>query len=108
MDNLIYAVAMSGGVDSSATAGILQNKGYQVFGITMNIHDYCGYAIENAEKVCKKLGIQHFILDAKNEFKKSVMDVFASYYAHGLTPNPCTICNRDIKMNLLLKFAREK
>lgn len=108
MNSLIYAVAMSGGVDSSATATILKNAGYEIFGITMNIHEYCSSAIENAEKVCEKLGIQHFVFDCKVEFRKNIMDVFANYYANGLTPNPCALCNRDIKMNLLLKFAIEK
>lgn len=99
---------MSGGVDSSTVAAILQKEGYDVFGITMRIHDYSDSAIENAEIVCKKLAIEHFIFDVREEFKKSVMDVFAEYYSMGLTPNPCAICNRDIKLNLLLQFAKSK
>ena len=104
----VYAVAMSGGVDSSTTAALIQQAGYSVFGVTMNIHDNCGKAIEDANRICKTLGIEHFIIDTKQEFKQHVIDVFTQYYADGLTPNPCAFCNRDIKMNLLLKFAKEK
>ena len=103
----VYAVAMSGGVDSSTTAALLQREGHQVFGITMNIHEHCSAAIEGAANVCKTLGVQHFVLDAQTEFRQQVMDVFAEYYAHGMTPNPCAFCNRDIKLNLLLNFALE-
>lgn len=99
---------MSGGVDSSTVAAILKNEGHDIFGITMLIHEYSESSIINAKKVCEKLGIQHFILDVKTEFKKYVMDTFVDYYANGFTPNPCVFCNRDIKLNLLLHFAKEK
>lgn len=102
----IYAVAMSGGVDSSTTAAIIQKSGAKVFGVTMNIHENCDKAIEDASKICQKLGIEHFVLDAKDSFKKYIMETFVEYYANGLTPNPCAFCNRDIKLNLLLKFAK--
>ncbi|MDR0942115.1 MAG: tRNA 2-thiouridine(34) synthase MnmA [Holosporales bacterium] len=103
-----YAVAMSGGVDSSTTAAILLEKGNNVFGVTMDINEYSSSTVANAKNICNILGIKHFVLDAKNIFKKHVMDVFADYYANGLTPNPCALCNRDIKMNALLNFAKEK
>lgn len=99
---------MSGGVDSSAVAAILKNEGYDIFGITMHIHQYSEPSIVNAKKVCEKLNIPHFIFDIQEEFKNNIMDVFADYYAKGLTPNPCAFCNRDIKLNLLLHFARDK
>lgn len=108
MNKNVYAIAMSGGVDSSTVAALLQNSKYDIFGVTMNIHDNCGKAIEDASKICQKLGIEHFVLDAGLEFKKHVIDAFIDYYSKGLTPNPCSFCNRDIKMNFLLNFAREK
>lgn len=103
---MIYAVAMSGGVDSSTVAALLKSQGHDVFGITMDIHSYCEDAIENARKVCELLKIPHYVVDLRNEFKRCVMDVFAEYYANGLTPNPCALCNRDIKLNLLLNAAK--
>ncbi|MDR1609802.1 MAG: tRNA 2-thiouridine(34) synthase MnmA [Holosporales bacterium] len=101
-----YAVAMSGGVDSSTTAAILLNDGHHVIGVTMDIHEHSAAAVDGARKICELLGIEHFVLDARLEFKRLVMDVFASYYARGLTPNPCALCNRDIKMSLLFDYAK--
>ncbi|MDR3224325.1 MAG: tRNA 2-thiouridine(34) synthase MnmA [Holosporales bacterium] len=100
-----YAVAMSGGVDSSTAAAILLQKGYDVFGVTMDIHSYSAVAVRNARNICDHLGISHYVLDAKEQFKKAVIDTFAEYYRTGLTPNPCAFCNRDIKMSLLLEYA---
>lgn len=99
---------MSGGVDSSAVAAILKNEGHDVFGITMFLHEYSKSSIINAQKVCEILDIQHFVFDIRKNFKKCVMDTFADYYSKGLTPNPCAFCNRDIKLNLLLQFAKDK
>ncbi|MDR2458629.1 MAG: tRNA 2-thiouridine(34) synthase MnmA [Holosporales bacterium] len=101
-----YAVAMSGGVDSSTAAAILLNDGYHVVGVTMDIHEHSASAVDGARKICELLRIEHFVLDARFEFKQRVMDVFASYYARGLTPNPCALCNRDIKMSLLFDYAK--
>ena len=105
---MIIAVAMSGGVDSSTTAALLKSQGHDVFGITMDNHADWESDIANARQICKILGIEHYIMPARKEYKRCVMDVFAEYYANGMTPNPCALCNRDIKMNLLLKFARSK
>ncbi len=104
-DEIKIAVAMSGGVDSSTIAAILHEE-HRVFGITMNLFDGSGETIESASRICRQLGIEHHIVDFRKDFKEKVMNVFAEYYSRGLTPNPCAICNRDIKLNMLLESAR--
>ncbi len=104
----IIAVAMSGGVDSSTVAANLQKQHHDIFGVTMYIHQYSEHSINEAKKVCKHLGIEHFVVDLSDEFHKKVIQVFKNYYQNGLTPNPCAICNRDIKMGLLLRSVIDK
>lgn len=98
-------VAMSGGVDSSTVAYILKKQGYNIFGVTMktfNDED------SDAKKVCDDLGIEHYVLDVRNEFKEKVMDYFVNEYMNGRTPNPCMVCNRHIKFGKMLDFILEK
>ena len=106
-------VGLSGGVDSSVCAYILKEQGYEVTGVTMDIWqdgelDIKGGCIgkeakEDAAKVAEKLGIPHLIIDVRAEFKADVMDYFAFSYREGLTPNPCTVCNRLVKWDALFK-----
>ena len=104
-----YAVALSGGVDSSTVAAILLNEGHEVFGVTMLTQpNGCQNAIDNASKIAEQLGINHYILDVIDEFKKEVIDYFINSYINGITPNPCAICNKKIKLNKLLIFAQSK
>lgn len=98
-------VAMSGGVDSSVTAAMLVGDGYEVIGVTLLLHEHCQQAIKDAEFISQCLGIKHYIIDARKEFKQKITDVFIEYYAIGLTPNPCAFCNRDIKTKILIDFA---
>ena len=110
---------MSGGVDSSAAALLLKNAGYEVSGCTLKLFDgyddedlltrtCCSLSdIEDAKTVCRKLGIEHFVFNFKDDFARDVMDRFADEYIHGRTPNPCISCNRYIKFGKMLRRAEE-
>lgn len=103
-------VGMSGGVDSSMTAYLLQQEGYEVIGVYMKLHNlvenYHEKNIESGEKVASSLGIEYYILDLSDKFKEEVYDYFVSEYEKGNTPNPCVKCNRTIKFGALLDFAQ--
>lgn len=108
-------IAMSGGVDSSITALLMQRQGYDCVGVTMKLHfekdatDKCGgqQDIEDASLVCQKLGIPHEAKDFSSSFKCCVMDKFVNTYRNGGTPNPCIDCNRNLKFKGLLSYAEE-
>lgn len=105
-------VGMSGGIDSSVAAYILKEKGYEVIGVTLKLYPEVSKCcrpedIEDAKKVASKIGIPHLLLDFTKEFKKAVIDYFAKEYLRGRTPNPCAVCNRDIKFRLLIEKAKE-
>ena len=91
--NIKVGVAMSGGVDSSTVAYLLKQQGYDIFGVTMKTFKD---EDSDAKKVCDDLGIEHYVLDVRNEFKEKVMDYFVNEYMNGRTPNPCMVCNRHI------------
>ncbi len=111
------AVGLSGGVDSSVTAYLLKEQGWDVVGITMqNWHESCGGGdqgrsssiqkiLADARNVASYLGIEHYVLDTSEAFRKNVMDYFVDEYLHARTPNPCVICNRYVKWGEILKFA---
>lgn len=112
-------VAMSGGVDSSLTAALLQEQGYEVIGITMRLSDEsrdfeandrgcCSLSsVDDARRVCEIIGVPHYTVNFKNEFKEQVIDYFLADYAKGWTPNPCIACNRYMKFGLLLDKTLE-
>jgi tRNA-specific 2-thiouridylase len=111
-------VAMSGGVDSSATAALLKSEGYDVVGITLQLYDHgaathrkgaccAGRDIHDARDVAERIGIPHYVLDYESRFRESVIDNFAASYAMGETPVPCIECNRSVKFRDLLATARE-
>ncbi|MEA2853311.1 MAG: tRNA-uridine 2-sulfurtransferase, partial [Rhodospirillaceae bacterium] len=111
-------VAMSGGVDSSVTAALLKEQGYDVVGVTLQLYDQgvaagktgaccAGQDIADARQVAERLAIPHYVLDYESRFRAEVMDSFADSYARGETPVPCIACNRTVKFRDLLKTARE-
>ncbi|OGI00767.1 MAG: tRNA 2-thiouridine(34) synthase MnmA [Candidatus Melainabacteria bacterium GWF2_32_7] len=107
-NNKKTVVALSGGVDSTTTALLLIKEGYEVSGITGIMHDGMEEAARNASEACKVIGIEHHILDLREEFNKTVINYFENNYKKGLTPNPCTYCNRYIKWGSLADYAFEK
>lgn len=105
-------VGMSGGIDSSITAYMLQQEGYEVEGCYLKLHNRTdGYHEKNLEyikDVADFLGIKYHILDLADDFSKEVYDYFVDSYLEGTTPNPCVKCNRQIKFGAMLDFAKSK
>ena len=85
-------LGMSGGVDSSVSAVLLQKQGYEVIGLTMKLWEEDDRAVVDAKNVCKKLGIEHYVVDLQKEFKEKVVENFICTYMCGKTPNPCVEC----------------
>lgn len=100
-------IGMSGGVDSSVAAYLLKEEGYDVVGVTMSLYSNSEKQIEDAKKVCEKLGIEHHIVNYKEKFKSEVIDNFITNYINGKTPNPCIVCNKELKFGLLWQKAKE-
>lgn len=100
------AVAMSGGVDSSLTAALLIQRGFEVFGVTMQLKDDSA-DFDDAKKVAAQLGIKHFTADFRADFKAEIENYFVEEYLKGRTPNPCVLCNKKIKFGKLFNFAQE-
>ncbi|HZL13108.1 MAG TPA: tRNA 2-thiouridine(34) synthase MnmA [Verrucomicrobiae bacterium] len=107
---------MSGGVDSSATAALLLEQGYDVIGITLKLWPQdcvnraedkcCGpQAVTDARSVCDKLGVPYYLIDEAAEFQKHVIQYFADEYKAGRTPNPCVMCNQNLKFGRLIDRA---
>jgi len=105
------AIAMSGGVDSSAAALILKQQGYECVGITMKLYtensDSTEVMLADAKSVADKLNIPFYEVDLKDCFCENVIDKFISEYINGRTPNPCVYCNKALKFGELLKKAEE-
>ena len=111
-------VAMSGGVDSSVTAALLHEQGYDVVGVTLQLYDYgaaidrkgaccAGQDIYDARRVAEERGFPHYVLNYEDNFKDSVITDFVESYLQGETPIPCVKCNQTVKFRDLLKVARD-
>ena len=122
-------LGMSGGVDSSVAAILLQKQGYEVVGVTMRLWEESSVvkglhkdenskstdgsnskestAVQDAKKVCEKLGIEHHVVDLRDEFKEKVIDDFICTYMCAKTPNPCVECNKHMKFGAFYKVAKE-
>ena len=102
-------LGMSGGVDSSVSAILLQKQGYEVIGATMRLweQENTNNAVEDAKKVCEKLGIKHCVLDLRNEFRERVVNNFICTYMCAKTPNPCVECNKFMKFDAFFRAAKE-
>ena len=109
-------VGMSGGVDSSVAAYLLKKQGYDVIGVTMQIWQEedefvqeenggcCGLsAVDDARRVAQMIGIPHYVMNFRKDFKDKVIDYFCEEYLNARTPNPCIACNRYVKWESLLK-----
>lgn len=111
-------VAMSGGVDSSVTAKLLCDRGYQCMGCTMKLYDNADAGleatrtccalddVEDAKAVAYRLHIPHYVFNFKDAFREQVIGAFAAAYEQGLTPNPCIDCNKHLKFGALLHRAQ--
>src|SRR5882757_10463783 len=111
-------VAMSGGVDSSVAAALLEQQGHDVIGVTLQLYDHgaasgrkgaccAGQDIHDARRVADRLGIAHYTIDAEQRFARSVIAGFADAYANGETPVPCITCNQTVKFGDLSVLARD-
>jgi len=111
-------VAMSGGVDSSVTAALLAEQGFDVVGVTLQLYDHgeaaarkgaccAGQDIYDAGRVAEAIGIPHYVLNYESRFRADVIDAFADAYVRGDTPVPCVLCNQTVKFRDLLGAARD-
>lgn len=111
-------VAMSGGVDSSVTAALLAEQGYDVVGVTLQLYDHgaaikrkgaccAGQDIADAGRVAQQIGIPHYVLNYESRFREDVIDRFADGYVRGETPVPCVLCNQTVKFRDLLETAKD-
>jgi tRNA-specific 2-thiouridylase len=110
--------AMSGGVDSTVTAALLKQAGYDVVGVTLQLYDHgvalakkgaccAGQDILDARMAAEAIGIPHYVLDYESRFREAVMEDFADAYLRGETPVPCIRCNQTVKFHDLVDMARD-
>ena len=110
--------AMSGGVDSTVTAALLHQAGYEVVGVTLQLYDHgaairkkgaccAGQDIRDARQAAEKIGIPHYVLDYESRFREQVVEDFADAYLRGETPIPCIRCNQTVKFRDLATVARD-
>ncbi len=109
-DNKRVLLGMSGGTDSSVAAMLLQDAGYEVTGVTFRFYekDEATAYLDDARELADRLGIEHITYDAREVFRRQIVEYFIREYMAGRTPVPCTLCNNYLKWPLLAKIADEK
>jgi tRNA-uridine 2-sulfurtransferase len=104
-------VGLSGGVDSSAAAAILHHQGYEVQGLTLWLMkgkgQCCSEGMVDAAQLCEQLGVPHHIVDSRDLFQENIVDYLVAGYSTGITPLPCSQCNKAVKFSPMLHYARE-
>ncbi|MBD2020541.1 tRNA 2-thiouridine(34) synthase MnmA [Leptolyngbya sp. FACHB-36] len=110
MKNVV--VGLSGGVDSSTAAAILHHQGYAVIGLTLWLMkgkgQCCSEGMVDAAKLCEQLGVPHHIVDIRDAFQENIVDYLVSGYSTGITPLPCSQCNKAVKFGPMLRYARQE
>ncbi|MBF2086502.1 tRNA 2-thiouridine(34) synthase MnmA [Thermoleptolyngbya sp. C42_A2020_037] len=105
-------VGLSGGVDSSTAAAILHHQGYDVVGVTLWLMkgkgQCCSEGMVDAARLCEELGIPHHIIDSRDLFQENIVDYLVEGYGAGITPLPCSQCNRAVKFGPMLRYAKEE
>ncbi|MFM7265276.1 MAG: tRNA 2-thiouridine(34) synthase MnmA, partial [Cyanobium sp.] len=103
---------LSGGVDSSLTAALLQAAGWEVEGLTLWLMSgkgaCCAEGLVDAAGLCEELGILHHVVDSRDRFREQIVDFLVDGYGQGVTPLPCSRCNRAVKFTPMLAWAREE
>ncbi len=105
-------VGLSGGVDSSLTAALLVEAGWQVEGLTLWLMSgkgaCCAEGLVDAAGICEQLGVEHHVVDFREHFKEQIVDFLVQGYGDGITPLPCSRCNREVKFGPMLRWAGEE
>lgn len=105
-------VGLSGGVDSSTAAAILHYQGYEVIGLTLWLMkgkgQCCSEGMIDAGYICEQLGIPHEVVDMRDVFQSNIVDFLVTGYSAGITPLPCSQCNKTVKFGPMVQYAREK
>ncbi len=105
-------VGLSGGVDSSVAAATLHHQGYEVIGLTLWLMkgkgQCCSEGMVDAARLCEELGIPHHIVDSRDVFQSNIIDYVVNGYEAGVTPLPCSQCNRAVKFSPMLDYAKQK